>query len=55
MNGGCGFCQEFKKWWSAPFMGAEHMSGTEWFLFIGLMLAVFASWHMIFRHIRGFE
>jgi hypothetical protein len=49
----CGFCNEFKQWWSAPFRA--DMPATQWFLFIGFVIALFAMWGMIFRHIKGFE
>ena len=49
----CGFCQEFKSWWNAPFK--EDMSAGGWALFILLIIGLFSMWHMVFRHIRGFE
>lgn len=52
MNG-CGFCQEFKHWWSQPFQA--DMSASRWALFIGLIIVLFTLWHMVFRHIKGFE
>ena len=52
MNG-CAFCQDFKQWWKQPF--EADMSASRWALFIGLIIVLFGAWHMVFRHIKGFE
>jgi hypothetical protein len=50
---GCTFCDDFKQWWAAPFRA--DMNAKDWALFMGFVIVVFAGWHMVFRHIKGFE
>ena len=41
---------DFKTWAGSPF--AADMSALHWFYFAGLMLAIFATWRLIFLHIE---
>lgn len=41
-------------WWKQPF--SADMSVVHWFLFVGLVLVIMATWQLILSHlVRGIE
>lgn len=48
--GSCAFCDDFKQWLAQPF--SVDMPAVDWFLFIGLLLAVMVVWRFILRTVE---
>lgn len=42
--------EDFKNWSSHPF--SADMSAAHWFLFVGLLIFIGASWGLILRELR---
>lgn len=44
--------EAFKDFYARPWKGAQEMSVTDWFLWLGLIIVLLAAWRVIFRHIE---
>ena len=42
----------FTDFLSRPWKGADEMSGTDWALFIGLILIILLFWGVVLAHLR---
>lgn len=47
-----GFFDNFVSFWKQPWKGAQEMSVTDWFLWLGTIIVLLAVWRIIFRHIE---
>jgi hypothetical protein len=43
--------ERFRNWYQTPFRA--DMSALDWFLFVGLLIAISVAWNIILRHIKG--
>lgn len=44
------FWTNFKAFMAEPF-SSDNMDAKDWFLFLGLVIAILMIWHLIFNHI----
>lgn len=47
------FTDNLRAWLAQPYAGATQMSALQWFLLVGLIIAISAGWRMILKHIEA--